>query len=234
MAVKSYGSVNGVSKEITKLYGSVNGVSKEIKKLYASVNGVSKLIYEAAASVDYGTVYYKTSSSSSTILSVELQSQAEFESLTGWAGDSSVPAPTLNSWTASVGGGSVTVSNGYNSTDSNVIVGVRIGADITSIPIGFLYNCHRLSEPLTIPESVTSIGVYFIANCDNFTGAVNVGSVAATVADSSTYTFSSRSKGVASYSTGIAITGANRAAWLSRFASRTSSRPYRKTTDGGA
>lgn len=46
MAIKTYGSVNGLSKEFKGLYGSVNGLSKEIVKLYASVNGISKLIYE--------------------------------------------------------------------------------------------------------------------------------------------------------------------------------------------
>ena len=73
MAIKTYGSVNGLSKEITKLYGSVNGQSKELTKLYASVNGQSKLIYQKAAPVpDYGIVYYKTNASDTTIKSVEL------------------------------------------------------------------------------------------------------------------------------------------------------------------
>lgn len=46
MAIKTYGSVGGVSKELKTIYGSVNGLSREIIKLYGSYNGVSKLIYE--------------------------------------------------------------------------------------------------------------------------------------------------------------------------------------------
>lgn len=41
-----YGSVNGRTKNITKLYGSVGGQTKEIKKMYGSVNGQTKLIYK--------------------------------------------------------------------------------------------------------------------------------------------------------------------------------------------
>lgn len=59
MAVKTYGSVNGQSKEIKTIYGSVNGQSKKLVKLYSSVNGVSKLIYEGANDeTQYGKVYY--------------------------------------------------------------------------------------------------------------------------------------------------------------------------------
>lgn len=50
MAIKTYGSVNGQSKELKGLYGSVNGLSKEVIKLYASVNGTSKLIYQKVRS----------------------------------------------------------------------------------------------------------------------------------------------------------------------------------------
>lgn len=50
MAVKTYGSVNGQSKELKAIYGSVNGLSREIIKLYGSYNGVSKLIYEKVRS----------------------------------------------------------------------------------------------------------------------------------------------------------------------------------------
>lgn len=69
MAVKTYGSVNGQSKELKAIYGSVNGLSREIIKLYASVNGISKLIYQksgvrillshkAASSSDWTTATY--------------------------------------------------------------------------------------------------------------------------------------------------------------------------------
>lgn len=50
MAIKTYGSVNGQSKELKAIYGSVNGLSREIIKLYGSYNGVSKLIYEKVRS----------------------------------------------------------------------------------------------------------------------------------------------------------------------------------------
>lgn len=50
MAIKTYGSVNGQSKELKAIYGSVNGLSREIIKLYGSYNGVSKLIYQKVRS----------------------------------------------------------------------------------------------------------------------------------------------------------------------------------------
>ena len=59
MAIKTYGSVNGQSKELKTIYGSVNGQSKKLVKLYGSVNGVSKLIYEETNDeTQYGKVYY--------------------------------------------------------------------------------------------------------------------------------------------------------------------------------
>lgn len=59
MAIKTYGSVNGQSKELKTIYGSVNGQSKKLVKLYSSVNGVSKLIYEETNDeTQYGKVYY--------------------------------------------------------------------------------------------------------------------------------------------------------------------------------
>lgn len=59
MAIKTYGSVNGQSKELKTIYGSVNGQSKKLVKLYGSVNGVSKLIYEGTNDeTQYGKVYY--------------------------------------------------------------------------------------------------------------------------------------------------------------------------------
>ena len=79
MAIKTYGSVNGQSKEFKGLYGSVNGLSKEIVKLYASVNGISKLIYQksgarillshkAASSSDWTTATYSDWNSVKTAL----------------------------------------------------------------------------------------------------------------------------------------------------------------------
>ena len=44
--VHLYGSVSGLSKEITHLYGSVGGRAVKITKLYASVGGSAKKIFE--------------------------------------------------------------------------------------------------------------------------------------------------------------------------------------------
>lgn len=79
MTIKTYGSVNGQSKELKAIYGSVNGLSREIIKLYGSYNGVSKLIYEkvrnriilshkAASSSDWTTATYNNWDSVKTAL----------------------------------------------------------------------------------------------------------------------------------------------------------------------
>lgn len=217
---KLYGSVSGQSKEIKTLYGSVNGQSKEIIKLYGSVNGQSKLIYEKASGVPYGIVYYKNKNTGN-VESVELQSVAEFESL--------APANDWTfSWTASVGGGAVTVESMVN----NVIVGIEIGTAITTIPSRFLNDCIYFNWSFDIPNNITSIGDRFLYYCSTMVGTINVGSVSATVAQKSDYTFSAGTNNGAAYTTGITIAGANRAAWISRFPNKTSS-PYRKLINAG-
>lgn len=219
-APKLYGPVNGLSKQIKTLYGSVNGQSKELTKLYGSVNGVSKLIYEKITGPAYGVVYYKPSSSSSTVLSVELQSQAEFDSLCRESG----------SWTASIGGGTVTVSN----RGTNIIFGIDIGKQITTIGNHFLRNCIGFNRTLVLPSRITSIGTDFLYGCNAMVSTVNVGNLSDTIIPSSwsNYSFSTSNNTAACYTTGITIAGANRAAWLSRFSNRTSD-PYRKLLDAG-
>lgn len=248
MAVKLYGSVSGASKEIKKLYGSVNGVSKEIKKLYGSVNGVSKLIYTTESipyAELYGTVYYKASPSDTTVLSVDLRSVEEFNSLSD---------PNYNmSIAATVGGGSVTVRN----SGSNVIVGVDIGSEITTIPkcflmacgyfnspltipsnvtsIGnsFMYQCTRMNQPITLPNTLTSIGSVFFYDPRQMTNVVNVGSLPATILPTNSFNFSTGFDDAPCYVSGIKIAGANRAAWISRFPSGYNSGLYRKLVDAG-
>ena len=173
MARKLYGSVGGQSKEIKNLYGSINGASRQIVKLYGSAGGVSKLIYQSITPPPtpslYGVVYYKANSSSSTVLSVELQSVAECNSLGSEDDD----------WTASIGGGSVTVSN--NST--NIIVGIDIGTQITTIPDGFLYCCSAFNQPLEIPNTVTSIGEGFMGECDAFNQTITLSNSLTSIGD---------------------------------------------------
>lgn len=157
---KLYGSVNGQTKEISTLYGSVNNQTKEIKKLYGSVNGQTKLIYEKRAGVGYGTVYYKANASDpdSAIQSVELQSQAEFESLCG------KPGSTLT-WSATIGEQQIIINS---SGASNVIVGIEIGRNITSIPNLFLAWCTNFNMDIVIPSNIQSIGDYFMTTCLSF------------------------------------------------------------------
>ena len=157
---KLYGSVSGQSKEIKKLYGSVGGVSKEIKKLYASVNGQSKLIYEAASTATYGTVYYKASSSATTVQEVAITSLAEFNGLVG----------TSSASLANVVVNGVTL----NATGTNIIVGLEIGSQITSIPDYFLRGCMYFNRPLVLPSGLTSIGANFLYGCSSFNQALTL------------------------------------------------------------
>lgn len=166
-SAKAYGTVSGASKRVHKLYGSVNGESVEIKKLYGSVNGESKLIYKAMPyypATAYGVVYYKPDARESTVCSVVLQSQEEFDSLCNFGFDG---------WAAVLGNGSVIVKS--NDT-TNVIVGVDIGQNITVIKSGFLHGCSGLSRPLTIPNNVVTIGSNFLDSCTSFNQSLTISS----------------------------------------------------------
>lgn len=168
-SAKAYGPVSGVSKRIHKLYSSVNGESVEIKKLYGSVNGESRLIYKAMPyypATAYGVVYYKPDANGSTVCSVILQSQAEFDSLCNLSYGRSP-------WAAILGNGSVMVTS-YDTT--NVIVGVDIGQNITQIRPGFLQGCTMLNRALTIPNNVTAIGSYFLQDCTGFNQSITLSS----------------------------------------------------------
>lgn len=158
---KLYASVSGQTKELAKLYCSVNSQTKELIKLYGSVNGVSKLIYGGSTGPMYGIVYYKTNASDpdSAIQSVELQSQAEFESLCGEPGSQTL------TWSATIGEQQIIINS---SGASNVIVGIEIGRNITSIPNLFLAWCTNFNMDIVIPSNIQSIGDYFMTTCSSF------------------------------------------------------------------
>lgn len=98
----------------------------------------------------YGRVYYKVdpTDQDSPIRTVVLQNKAEFDSLCG----------NSSPWTASIGGGSVTVSN----NSANAIIGIEIGTDITAIGDKFLYSCEYFNSPMVVPDNVISIGRDFM------------------------------------------------------------------------
>ena len=102
----------------------------------------------------YGTVYYKTNPSDTTVQKVEITSLAEFNSLVGTSSSSAFR----------------TVINGVtlNGQGANVVVGLEIGPQITSIPDYFLKSCVYLNQPLVLPSGVTSIGQYFLSGCSSF------------------------------------------------------------------
>lgn len=162
-----YASVNGKSKLVQKLYYPVNGKSKEINRLYGSVNGKSRLIYQAN---DFGRVYYEVGTSGE-IRSVELQSQAEFDSLAGTA------------TSMSIGGGTVTVTRARGA-GNNSIVGLDIGSVINATPPNFLQGCTNFTRPLTIPANVTTIGDYFMYGCTAFNSPLALPDTLATIGNS--------------------------------------------------
>lgn len=104
---------------------------------------------------------------------------------------------------------------------------------LTSISSNFLRGCSAFNQTITLPSTLTSLGTYFLYQCNAMVGTVNVGSLAATIASTSNYSFGTNSSSSAMYSTGVTIKGSNRAAWISRFPNRTS-RPYRKLINGGS
>ena len=109
---------------------------------------------------------------------------------------------------------------------------LTIPSSVTGIGGDFMRECKSFNQPLSLPSGLTSIGTYFMFNCKSMTSEVNVGSLAATIAATSTNTFSTNYSTDACYATGIPIAGANRAAWRTRFPDRTSN-PFRKLLDAG-
>lgn len=104
---------------------------------------------------------------------------------------------------------------------------------LTTIGMQFLRFCSSFNQSLSLPSTLTAIGSGFFYCCDAMVSSINVGSLAATIATSTTMTLSTTKSTAKCYTTGITINGSNRAAWISRFANRTSS-PYRKLINGGS
>lgn len=156
-----------VTTDAITIYPSYGIAATSLNKLYGSAGGESRLIFQRirrlkyATRPEFGIVYYKTNDSDpdSAIRSVELQSQAEFESLCGEQGSQTL------TWSATIGAEQVTINS---SGASNVIVGIEIGENITSIPNLFLAWCMNLVMDITIPSNVQSIGDFFMATCVNF------------------------------------------------------------------
>lgn len=177
MANKFYGSASDVANLVTDFYGGSSDGAQRITKLYGSANGQAKLTHQGFGHLDYsappewGRVYYKVNASDpdSATQWVDLQNASELDNLC------KNPLVTPSSWTASVGG--ITVSN----RGANCIVGVTLGRGITSIGHGFLYNCIYLDMPVVIPNSVTSIGAYFLSACQNFNKSISLPSSITTI-----------------------------------------------------
>lgn len=109
---------------------------------------------------------------------------------------------------------------------------VTLPGTLTTIGTYFMANCTVYNQSLTLPSSLTSVGSYFLYMCNAMTSVVSVGSLAATIATSSNYSFATTSATAVMYTTGVRIAGSTRADWISRFPNRTSS-PYRKLVNAG-
>lgn len=171
----------------TEIFYSENNnlVTTNTKKIYASVNGRADLVLNRSTSrtarpklplTSYGRVYYKPTTSSTKIESVELQSVAEFESLCS-------TSSSTYSWTATVGATPVTLS----SRGDNCIIGIDIGTEITTIPDFFLYGCSYYYGDLIVPNNVTTIGTYFASRCGNSNNKLSVVNLGKNVTSLGTY-----------------------------------------------
>lgn len=181
MAIKTYGSVGGVSKEIKKLYGSVNGVTKEIKKLYGSANGVTKLIFPSPI---YGMLTFYTDSAHTSTKTITIRSLTDLNQL----GVDSYTDP----WSKTIDGETITNEN---------VKSIVLTSQVTQLPTYFLCNCSALdsvdisqtrltrianwflagssnfNSSITLPATVTTIGNAFLAMCTSFNSNINTGNV---------------------------------------------------------
>lgn len=127
---------------------------------------------------------------------------------------------------------------------------VALPDGLTTIYNYFMSGCGIFDQPITLPDSLTYIGDYFMSanllfsrnmtlpsslthigkgflyNCISMTNTIDVGSLAATIADSSNDSFSTTIDTAACYVTGISLKGTTVSSWLTRFAGRDTS-PYR-------
>lgn len=118
----------------------------------------------------------------------------------------------------------------YNCTKFNKALSLP---SLTTIGNYFLGICTAYNQTITLPSTLTAIGTYFLYRCNAMVGTVNVGSLAATIASTSNYSFGTNSSSAAMYTTGVTIKGSTRDAWISRFPNRTKS-PHRKLINGGS
>lgn len=127
---------------------------------------------------------------------------------------------------------------------------VTLPSGLTTVCNYFMSGCGIFDQPITLPDSLTYIGDYFMSanllfsrdmtlpsslthigkgflyNCISMTNTINIGSLAATIADSSNDSFSTTIDTAACYVTGISLKGTTVSNWLTRFAGRDTS-PYR-------
>lgn len=173
------------AQETGRFYASVSSQAANVKRIYGSANGQAQIVFDRSLSrtnrpelppTSYGRVYYKATSSDTTLKSVELQNVAEFESLCA-------ATSSAYTWTATVGATPVVLS----SRSTNCIVGIDIGTEITSIPNYFLYGCSYYKGDLIVPDNVTSIGTYFAGRCGNSSNKLNVVNLGKNVTSIGTY-----------------------------------------------
>lgn len=107
-----------------------------------------------------------------------------------------------------------TISNDFLNNCESFNQSLILPQSLTRIYDGFLWGCKAFNQPLTLPSGLTLSGG-FMQEIYDFTGPLNVGTVAPPEAKASTLATSSY--GGPCYVQGITLTGANAAAWAERF-----------------
>ena len=250
-----YASDSGVAKTVTKLYGSANGEAQLIYRGFGRIDYV-------CGTVEYYTDANNTTTSVATIRNYfELLQLDNPNNVSGAeAVIDGVTIPFNKIKEVSLRNNVTAIGNGFLS-DANYLEKVVLPSGLLSIGDNFLNSCDRLNTPPTLPDtltsigggfmsyvasrsgsftvplvlpsSLTSIGTFFLYGSNIIYPEVNVGSLDATIASTSNYSFSGQSNTSPIYTTGIRIAGTNRAAWMSRFPNRDSGMPYRKLINAG-
>lgn len=192
----------------------------------SSKSPLARLIHQGFGHLDYtpyGYITYYTDNTHTTTAVAPIRTQEELDGFANHSGG--------GDWSNTIDFGRVTVST----RGDHAIKMISFTDKTKTLGPYFLWGANYLDGEIVLPSSLTQIGTGFLYSCDSPNITVNVGNLSAAIGTelpSYPYFMSTSSSSYGSYTVGIKIAGANRAAWLTKFPNRDTD-PYRKLVDAG-